>query len=279
MKLPTKTKKLSAKSVEQFRCHIRDYFNIHGRSFSWRQTQNPYHIVVSEIMLQQTQTYRVEKKYDLFIEQFPDIQSLAQASLRNVLAAWQGLGYNRRALALHKTAQIIVNQYNSCVPNNPEILVTFPGIGKATAASICAFAFNKPTVFIETNIRSVYIQFFFPNTAKIHDNDLYPLIEQTLDTAHPRRWYYALMDYGVMLKKTNINPSLRSIHHTTQSIFEGSDRQIRGLILKILTSKSPVTIQELLVDINRDEQRVQRIMSDLMQEGFIECKGQLVKIC
>ena len=267
------------KKVQAFRTIIWDYFDEHGRNFSWRQTQNPYHILISEIMLQQTQTHRVEKKFEHFIEVFPDFHSLAKAPLRGVLSAWQGLGYNRRALALQKTAQNIVQEHNGTLPNNPEILVTFPGIGKATAASICAFAFNKPTVFIETNIRTVFIHFFFANAELVHDNDLYPLVEQTLDTSNPRHWYYALMDYGVMLKKKMINPSRKSVHHTKQSAFQGSDRQIRGLILKALTNQSALTIQELLENINRDEERVQRIIYDLMQEGFIICRHERLSIC
>lgn len=276
--VPIKSKNLSLKKVQSFQKTIWDYFEHHGRSFSWRCTDNPYHILVSEIMLQQTQTHRVEKKFEHFIERFPDVKSLACASLGDVLSCWQGLGYNRRALSLQKTAQKIVDEYGALVPDNPEILNTFPGIGKATAASICAFAFNKPTIFIETNIRAVFIHFFFLHADQIHDNDLYPLVNQTVDVSNPRCWYYALMDYGVMLKKKCANPSRKSAHHTQQSAFEGSDRQIRGLILKELTSKKVLTIQELLDTINRNEERVQRILYDLVQEGFIICRHEYVSI-
>jgi len=279
MKLPTKTKKLSAKKLQSFRIVIWNYFNEHGRTFSWRQTENPYHIMVSEVMLQQTQTYRVEKKYEQFIKEFPDFQSLAKAPLRDVLTAWQGLGYNRRALSLQKTVQTIMKVHHGILPNNPETLIAFPGIGKATAASICAFAFNKPTVFIETNIRSVFIHFFFQNAVQVHDNDLYPFIEQSLEKSNPRYWYYALMDYGVMLKKKSTNPSRKSVHHNKQSAFKGSDRQIRGLILKILMNRPVLTIQELLENINRDGERVKRILSDLMQEGFIKLHQECLSIC
>jgi A/G-specific adenine glycosylase len=254
---------------------IWDYYQHNRRDFSWRATDNPYHIVVSEIMLQQTQTYRVAPKYELFIKAFPDFTTLAQAPLQNLLAAWHGLGYNRRALALQKTAQKVVQEYNGLLPNDPETLVTFPGIGKATAASICAFAFNKPTIFIETNIRAVYIHTFFPHRDDVHDKEILPLVQATVDHSNAREWYYALMDYGVMLKKKYKNPSRKSSHHTQQSAFEGSDRQIRGMILKILIERQVITIHELWSLIDRDPSRVQTILNDLVNEKFIVQKGSI----
>ena len=173
--------KLSKKKIKEFQNIIYAYYNEHKRDFAWRNTTNPYNIVVSEIMLQQTQTHRVATKYEQFIQKFPDFKTLATAPLKELLLAWQGLGYNRRALALQKTAQIVMLEHNGILPQNPEILKTFPGIGKATAASICAFAFNMPTVFIETNIRSVYIHFFFHNQINIKDAQFLPFIEQTLN--------------------------------------------------------------------------------------------------
>ncbi|MGE0206230.1 MAG: A/G-specific adenine glycosylase [Candidatus Babeliales bacterium] len=269
---------LKQNNIQEFKSIIWDYFNAHGRQFSWRQTAEPYHIVVSEIMLQQTQTHRVAGKFEQFITLFPTFQALAQAQLHDVLAAWQGLGYNRRAMALQKTAQKVVHEYNGMLPNDPEILVTFPGIGKATAASICAFAFNKPTTFIETNIRTVFIQFFFHNRADVHDKELFPLVERTVDQERPRLWYYALMDYGVMLKKNIPNPSRRSKHHTVQSKFEGSDRQIRGMILKILTQAKIASYHDFIGLIDRKEDRIQKILDDLCAEGFLHRKNDLYKI-
>jgi A/G-specific adenine glycosylase len=259
--------------IQEFKSIIWDYFNNYGRQFSWRCTTDPYQIVVSEIMLQQTQTHRVAGKYEQFLALFPDFKRLAEAPLRDVLAAWQGLGYNRRAIALQKTAQKIIDEFNGILPDNPELLVTFPGIGKATAASICAFAFNKPTVFIETNIRTVFIHFFFKDQAEVHDKELLPFVEQTVDAKKPRLWYYALMDYGVMLKKNMPNPSRRSKHHNKQSKFEGSDRQIRGKILKILTSMPVISYDELLFLLESSQKRVDKILFDLQKEGFIHEKN------
>ncbi|MEX0939788.1 MAG: hypothetical protein WDZ41_00335 [Candidatus Babeliales bacterium] len=271
-----KQNKLNKEQLNSFKTTIWDYFHAFGRSFAWRETTNPYHVVVSEIMLQQTQTYRVDDKYQIFIEKFPNFSVLAQAPLRDVLTVWQGLGYNRRALFLHKLAQKVITEYDGILPDNPELLINLPGIGKATAASICAFAFNQPTIFIETNIRAVFIHFFFLNQEKVHDNEIFPLIEQTIEQKNARQWYYALMDYGVMLKKKFPNPSRKSKHHLKQSKFEGSDRQIRGMILKILTVQPVITYQELN-DMIQDD-RMQFILQDLCREELIKKKANLFSI-
>lgn len=257
---------------------IWDYYGVHKRSFPWRNNHSAYSIVVSEIMLQQTQTDRVVNKYNQFLSLFPSFKSLAQASLKDVLAAWQGLGYNRRGLALHKIAQIIINDFHGVVPQDPSILVSFPGIGTATAASICAFAFNMPTVFIETNIRTVFIHEFFKDKGEIKDSQLYPLVEATVDNKNPREWYYALMDYGVMLKKSIPNPSRKSAHHTQQTKFEGSDRQIRGMIIKILTQQSHASFEELCILIPREPQRITKALQELLQEKFICSHNGFLKI-
>jgi len=261
---------LSNKQIKDFQDLIWNFYAISGRPFAWRNVGDPYKVVVSEIMLQQTQTYRVAPKYDLFLAELPNFYSLAQASLRDVLSLWQGLGYNRRGMALHNIGKKVVDEFNGQLPNDPEILVTFPGIGKATAASICAFAFNNPTVFIETNIRAVFIHCFFNDRIDVYDKEIEPLVAQTLDKANPREWYYALMDYGVMLKKTMPNPSRKSRHHTQQSKFQGSDRQIRGMILKYLVEFPKISQNALIASIPRDNERIEKILGDLCKEGLIK---------
>ncbi len=253
-----------------FQKMIWDYYAQHNRYFTWRHTDNPYHIIVSEIMLQQTQTDRVIYKYEQFLATFPTLESLASATLKDVLTQWQGLGYNRRGMYLHQAAQQIINTYGGLVPQDPELLEQLPGIGYATARSICAFAFNMPTVFIETNIRAVYLHTFFQGQENIHDKQLMPLIAQTVDAANPREWYYALMDYGVMLKKLHKNPSRKSKHHAVQSTFKGSDRQIRGAIIRLLI-KQPYTQKELLKHYeHEDPARVQAILAKMIQENIIK---------
>jgi A/G-specific adenine glycosylase len=262
-------------STTQFTAIVYDYYAKNKRDFAWRRDIDAYRVVVSEVMLQQTQTHRVEKKFDSFITAFPSFEALARAPLREVLAQWQGLGYNRRALALQKIAQKVVEEYGGVLPDDPGVLVTFPGIGPATAASICAFAGNKPTLFIETNIRAVFIHFFFQGRDKVTDKEIFPLVEKTVDTKNPREWYYALMDYGVMLKKKMPNPSRRSAHHIQQSKFEGSERQIRGMIVKMLTQHSPLSYGQLVQLVDKEPQRVKKNLSALCAEGLVKKQGDV----
>ena len=240
-----------------------------ARKFPWRETTNPYAILVSEIMLQQTQVGRVSEKFPAFLSAFPDVATLAAAPLAEVLAAWQGMGYNRRAIALQKCARIVTDEHGGRLPDDPAILATFPGIGKATAASICAYAYNLPVVFIETNIRRVFIHHFFSDGATVSDDEIRPLVEAALYHADPREWYNALMDYGTDLAKTVPNPNKRSRHYTKQSAFEGSDRQIRGAILKMLVAHGTLSRTAIVRELNEDRERVGAILAALENEGFI----------
>ena len=260
----------SSPGTEEFQQMVLSHYDLYGRDLVWRNTTDPYHILVSEIMLQQTQVERVSKKFTEFICAFPDFSSLAAATLANVLTLWQGLGYNRRAIALQKCAIRVMNEYNGVLPDDVDILATFPGIGRATASSIAAFAFNMPVVFIETNIRRVFIHFFFAATENVSDADIIPLVEKALYRENPRVWYWALMDLGSALKKTVPNPNRRSLHYTKQSPFEGSDRKIRGALLKILLKNQFLKEEEILGCVAEDPHRVLRILGALESDGFIE---------
>ena len=273
-----KTKQFKSGSVQAFRKEIYRHYEEQGRTFPWRKTRNPYYILVSEVMLQQTQVDRVRGKYQQFIKSFPDVSALARAPLKKVLKVWQGLGYNRRALALKKIAHIVTKQYNEKIPRTVAELIELPGIGPATASEILAFAFNRPTVFIETNIRSVFIHFFFPDREDVSDGEILPLVEKTLDRSHPRKWYYALMDYGVMLKKHNINPSRKSAHYNKQSPFNGSNRQIRGKILRFLTEHNYSSARELSQHLELPLEKVKSNLLTLEHEGFIRKSGQRLTI-
>ena len=264
---------LSFKQVSAFQTLIYGYYNQYGRDLPWRKTENPYHIFVSEIMLQQTQVERVIQKYGHFLSVFPDFPSLARSALKNVLSAWQGLGYNRRALALLRTAHVILTEYGGILPQEVDKLVKLPGIGKATAASIYVFAFNKPTVFLETNIRRVFIHRFFADHDNVNDREILPLVEKTLDRSHPRLWYYALMDYGAMLKKLIQNPNRKSSHYRKQPPFEGSDRQMRGEILRVLLKDAPLSTADIANTICIARKRLTLTLTRLEQEGFIKEHG------
>ncbi|MDV2482816.1 A/G-specific adenine glycosylase [Methanoculleus sp. Wushi-C6] len=248
---------------------ILSHFRAHGRDLPWRQTADPYRILVSEIMLQQTQVERVAVRYREFLERFPDFASLAAAPQSEVLLAWQGMGYNRRALALQRTAQRVVEEYGGRLPADVETLATFPGIGKATAAAIAAYAFNTPVVYIETNIRRVFIHFFFQDREGVRDDEILPLVERALHRENPREWYSALMDYGTILKKRTANPNRRSASYSRQSRFEGSDRQVRGRLLALVLEEGSVTEAEAAARTGEEPGRVRRILADLAREGFV----------
>ncbi len=256
-------------SLRRFRSIIFHYYFGHRREFPWREKITPYRVYISEVMLQQTQTNRVVPKFVDFMAQFPDFQALAEADFRDILRAWKGLGYNRRARYLQESAGLVIDQFGGELPDDPERLRALPGIGPATAASICTFAFNTPRVFIETNIRTVYIHFFFRDSLCVDDRQILPLVEKTVDQEHPREWYYALMDYGVMLKKTLGNLNRRSKHYSKQSRFEGSDRQLRGKILQLLLENSVVRIDDTAAVLDENPERVERVVSSLCSDNLV----------
>jgi A/G-specific adenine glycosylase len=264
--------------LQEFQQAVWNFYKKNRRDFPWRNTQTPYHIVVSEIMLQQTQTSRVVEKYENFLRIFPSFEELAQASVAAVLKEWVGLGYNRRALALHGIARKVVEEHGTQLPDEPMILEAFKGLGPATAASIVAFAYNKPTVFIETNIRAVYLHAFFAHCQElISDKQLLPLVTSTVDQKNPREWYYALMDCGVELKRLYKNPSRKSKHHTKQSKFEGSDRQIRGAVVRLLTQQQSASLKELHT-LGFEKKRLSKILDDLCKENFIVQEKQKYRL-
>lgn len=230
-----------------FRARIRALAAPRWRELAWRRTRDPYLIWISEVMLQQTQVARVEARWDDWLRRFPTVQALAAASDADVLVAWQGMGYNRRALALHRAAQAVVEDFGGAFPRDRAALLELPGVGPSTAAGILAFAFDEAGVYLETNVRTVFIHELFwqgggaagerpAGPAAVSDKELVPLVEAACPSsgADVRGWYYALLDYGAWLKKTVPNPSRRSKSYTRQSRFEGSFRQKRAEVLRIL---------------------------------------------
>lgn len=253
-----------------FQQFILRWYGLHGRhTLPWRQTTNPYHILVSELMLQQTQVERVIPKYLAFFKAFPTITHLSQATLAEVLTLWQGLGYNRRAKFLWLTAKDIEKKRKGKFPDTLESLLTLPGVGPYTASAVSVFAFNNPEVVIETNIRTVFLHHFFPQKENISDQTVLPLITQCVWQLNPREWYAALMDYGSHLKTVIPNPSRKSKHHTTQSKFEGSPRQVRGEILRLLTQHAQLSKKELLSRIIGNKIHFQNSLEALLKEKLI----------
>ena len=270
------------RNKEIFKKKIWEYYRKQRRDLPWRKNITPYRILVSEIMLQQTQVERVREKFQCFIKTFPDITTLARAHKERVLAAWQGLGYNRRALALKKAAEMIVHEYKGKLPKDSQLLEQLPGVGKATAGALRAFAFNKPSVFIETNIRRAYIQFFFSRRRNVQDKEIEPLIRTTFpEPQKTREWYYALMDYGAMLGKRDRikNPNRRSAHYVKQKPFKGSERELRGRVLKYILENGSVTERQLIR--MTEEKRIVRmgkVLVLLTKEGFISKNGRKYSI-
>lgn len=273
------------------------------RDLPWRRTYDPYAIWISEVMLQQTQVSRVDGRWQRWLERFPTVDALAAAAPSDVLEEWQGLGYNRRALSVHRAAQAI-SEAGGVFPQDPKELVKLPGIGPATAAGICAFAFNLHGVYLETNVRTVFLHELYPQAEGVPDSELVPLVELTCpasveaaadiadaDNAEsdataeltPRSWYYALLDYGAYLKKTIPNPSRRSKSHVKQSRFEGSHRQKRAELLRVLLAHKDeggavfeTLHQELCqIEVNAgretlDEQVTLGLLEELAKEGFCQ---------
>lgn len=264
-------------TVAEFQSMILDFYRQEGRSFPWRETRDPYAILVSELMLQQTQTERVVPKYLAWLEAFPTAADLAAAPFPQVLAAWSGLGYNRRAGYLQSACRQVVQELGGVFPSTAKELQRLKGVGAYTAGAVAAFAFNRPEVFIETNIRSVYLFFFYPDQEKVSDAQLMPLIETTLYRPDPRVWYYALMDYGAALKKSTANPNRQSRHYSRQSRFEGSLRQARGAIVRQLSlgGNRPQALEDLAAGAGIDLYRMQGAAESLVSEGMIMQRGNL----
>lgn len=261
--------RVSEKKIEQFRQTVWGYYHAHKREMPWRGERDPYKVLVSEIMLQQTQVSRVVEKYAEFIHAFPTITALANARLSQVLAVWVGLGYNRRARMLHELARIVVREYGGNLPEFPQELVKLPGIGPATAGSLTAFAFNKPVAFIETNIRRVFIHYFFSDVDGVHDRDIMPLVVRSVDDTRAREWYYALMDYGTHLAKQVDNPNKKSKHYTRQSVFAGSVREVRGALVKILAQQGPKKRKTVYALLAFPQERINTALDALKADGMV----------
>jgi A/G-specific adenine glycosylase len=238
------------------------------RDMPWRNDTRPYYVLVSELMLQQTQVDRVIPKFNAFIDQFPDEKTLAGASLGDVLRLWNGLGYNRRAKFLHEAAKKIVTEHEGIFPEDYQDILALPGVGQSTGGAIMAYAFNKPIIFIETNVRTVYFHHFFNDEVGVGDNTLKLILEKTIDTQHPREFYWALMDYGTWLKKNNAGVITKSKHYKKQSPLKGSIREVRGQIIRALTTDT-MNIKTLRMEFKNDP-RFDPALQGLVRDGLVE---------
>jgi A/G-specific adenine glycosylase len=260
---------LDPNMVSAFQQQIYTHYHATPRPMPWRETHDPYRILISEVMLQQTQVERVKIKYVEFLAVFPTLTDLASAPLVDVLRVWQGLGYNRRAIALNRCAGEIQTRFNGRFPTSSAELESLSGIGPYTARAIAAFAFGISEAFIETNIRTVFIHFFFHGRDKVKDREIMPLVAATIDHNKPREWYYAVMDFGVMLKQLHPNPGRRSSRHVQQSRFEGSNRQLRSRLLRAVIASPGISAAELTGQLGANIGDVKRNLADMVREGFL----------
>lgn len=259
---------------QQFKNTVMEYYAEHARAdLPWRVDTRPYYIVVSEIMLQQTQVERVIPFFKKWIGVFPNWKRLAGAPQSQVLRYWKGLGYNSRALRLQKLAQSITDTYHGRLPQDYKKLLDLPGIGPYTAGAVRAFAFDQYTPIIETNIRRVFIHHFFKGQAGVTDQQIREVMDDLGDIDNPREWYWALMDYGSQLPKIEkYNPNQQSKHYTRQSEFKGSDREIRGQILGVLLEQKNDRIlkEKIFKKLGFEHERYQKIANQLEKEDFIK---------
>ncbi len=265
----------SRQEIVTFRKKVWAYYRKGGRhSLPWRHTRNPYWILVSEVMLQQTQVERVIPYYRQWVKKFPTVKALAKASLSEVLTAWQGLGYNRRAKYLHQASHILVHVRPTRSNMSVEDLERLPGVGAYTARAVAAFAYNQDVVCIETNIRTAVMYHFFPKKNAVSDKEIEKIMAQALPKGRSREWYGALMDYGTYLKSKGIRLNTRTKGYAKQSVFMGSVRQARGTILRELTKGERTHLQlRGLLGKERTEQLMAQIQK-LMKEGLIEKTGR-----
>jgi A/G-specific adenine glycosylase len=237
------------------------------RTMPWREDTQPYYVLVSELMLQQTQVDRVIPKFNAFIERFPDVMTLAAASLSEVLQLWSGLGYNRRARFLHEAAKRIMADFNGEFPSTYTDLLSLPGVGPGTAGALMVYAFNQPVAFIETNVRTVYFHHFFSDGELVSDAQLAPLLARTIDQEHPREFYWALMDYGSWLKRQGVGRISQSVHYKKQAPLKGSLREVRGQLVALL-SIGDMT-RTALEQQYQDDGRLTPALEGLVRDGLI----------
>ncbi|OGZ43964.1 MAG: hypothetical protein A3J55_00845 [Candidatus Ryanbacteria bacterium RIFCSPHIGHO2_02_FULL_45_17b] len=261
---------------QNFQKIVWQWYRLHTPALPWRNTKNPYHIFVSEVMLQQTQIPRVLVKYPEFLKIFPTIKALAKAPLRRVLSVWHGMGYNRRGLYLLQSAQYIMEKYAGTIPKDIDTLKALPGIGHYSARAIACFAYGVCEPFIETNIRRVIIHEFFPKKKQVDDKDVLKVLTAVEPAQKTQEWYWALMDYGREALRHTPNANRKSKHYAKQSRFESSPRYVRAKIISYLLENKKATVEELRASLRTDGhlkhlslQAVKNILAGLEKEKLV----------
>ena len=285
---------IGRKKVSEFNRTLFAWHKNNFRGMDWRNTRDPYCILVSEIMLQQTQVARVTEKYAEFLNKFPTAKKLAAAPLGDVLTVWSGLGYNRRAKFLHNCAKEVVINYGGKFPVTFESLVKLPGIGISTAGALLAFSFGQDTPMIDTNIRRILVRVFFKKNIP-SDKELYAFASSIIPKGKGREWNYAMLDLGATLctarnhSHHDLECPLSRLHGKVddfiykkpQKNFAGSDRFYRGKILKALTEKgseSQLEIMKQLSEYKGNKIQIIQILERLLKEGMIVKKANKYRL-
>ncbi|OHA67256.1 MAG: hypothetical protein A3C82_00105 [Candidatus Wildermuthbacteria bacterium RIFCSPHIGHO2_02_FULL_47_12] len=305
-------------TILEFQKYILSWYKTHRRNLPWRNTRDPYKILISEVMLQQTQVARVLPKYKEFLQKFPTLEKLAQASDKTLLKVWQGLGYWRRAKYLKETAHMLVKakamnlqtsprrpastvsakggvagrehrlanfagnlnsrSFKIPLPSDLEIL---PGIGPYTARALACFAFGSTEAFLDTNIRRVYLHFFFPKRKDVPDTKIFPIAQKAVWNKNAKEWHYALFDYGAtVLKDKKINK--RSRHYAKQSKFEGSFRSFRTKVMRfLLDQQDQIATKSRIKRLLKEAQSPytsEKILAALEKDGLIKKRKGLYSL-
>ena len=264
-------------NIADFQRMILEWGHDNRRDMPWRDTRDPYKILVSEVMLQQTQVSRVLSIYEKFLREFPTLEALASSSQATLLRTWQGLGYWNRALRLRDAARMVVNEFGGLFPQDPATLKTLPGVGPYTAGAVACFAFGSAEPFLDTNIRRVYLFFFFPDEDDVPDSRIMEIARQAVWNDDPREWAYALFDYGATeLRDKQINR--RSRHYSQQSAFEGSFRSFRTLALHHVLAQENTSLSRAELEVflaNRlatgdHSYTPQEVMDALISDGLLK---------
>lgn len=260
--------------IRTFQEKILAWYELNRRDLPWRKTEDPYEILVSELMLQQTQVPRVIIKFQTFLQAFPTAAALADASRASVIKAWAGLGYNRRALYLHECAKQIVTKFDGVLPRDPEQLMELPGIGPYMCRSVLIFAFNQDVAAVDTNIRRILIAEGFA-TQKTSPKDMQKIAERVLPHGRSRDWHNALMDYGSLVltsQGTGIKPLSK------QSSFYKSFRWYRSKVVKLIIKEEEVTVARIARELEKEKEFVAQVIESLRKDNLISLRGKKITL-
>jgi A/G-specific adenine glycosylase len=284
----------SAAAVTRLHAEMLGWYAANARDLPWRRTTNAYAILVSEVMLQQTQVRRVIPRYFSFLERFPDLETLASSALKDVLEEWSGLGYNNRAERLRRCAQAVVSARGpggagravsrpeatadpdgrAALPADLRSLQALPGLGPYTARAVLIFAQNADLAAVDANVRRVLTH----ELRLPHDLSV-PALQSVADAVLPpgrsRDWHNALMDYGALVltsRATGIAARAR------QAPFAGSRRWWRSRVVRALLADGPQTAADLGSTLSLDDERLEELLNLLERDGIVERRGDVVAV-